>query len=244
MTSSDGLSDSSKVVVKPDGSILVAGPVGATARTFGVIHLKANGAPDPSFGAGGETDVVLPAGLTPVAPLLEFYHVPSPSDLLLQPDGKFVVVGIAQTADAIPKVVTIVARFDADGLPDQGAYAYRVLGQADVIIPFGTPGTGQSLPALADYTGSGHVELGVYLPSLGVLAYRPAFGSDLYEAFGLPGPGQTIPVTRVILSPFPGSGGGSAHAMAIPVPDVVTDGLAPLDFITRPDKKAKGGRSA
>ena len=128
-------------------------------------------------------------------------------------------------------------------LPDQGAYAYRVLGQADV-IPFGTPGTGQSLPAPADYTGSGHVELGVYLPSLGVLAYRPAFGSDVYEAFGLPGPGQTIPVTRVILSPFPGSGGGSAHAMAIPVPDVVADGLAPLDLITRPDKKAKGGRSA
>ncbi len=128
-------------------------------------------------------------------------------------------------------------------LPALGAYAYRVPGQGDVIIPFGTPGAGQSLPAPADYTGSGHVELGVYLPSLGLLAYRPPAGADVYDAFGFPGAGQTIPVTRTILSPFPGSGGGTAHAMAIPG---VAGGFAPLDFITiaTPARKVKAGPSA
>ena len=202
-------------VFQADDKLVLSGtsPLTASSGEVIAVRLTAGGALDTTFGAGGLVTVT------------DFTDADRAGQLM---PGDYTGIGHDEFAVY---------------LPDQGAYAYRVLGQADG-IPFGTPGTGQSLPAPADYTGSGHVELGVYLPSLGVLAYRPAFGSDVYQAFGLPGPGQTIPVTRVILSPFPGSGGGSAHAMAIPVPDVVADGLAPLDLITRPDKKAKGGRSA
>ena len=132
-----GLSDDTATLVEPDGSILVDGPVGVNHTTFGLVHLEAKGTIDFAFGSGGEADVVLPAGLVANGP---------PTSLLVQPDGKVLLVGIAQTTDLTPKPVTIVARFDAKGRPDPtyGIAGVVVLDEAAV----GTPGPTLSLAAL------------------------------------------------------------------------------------------------
>ncbi len=135
-TANRGLTTYTAVVVEPDGSILVDGPVGTADSTFGAIHLGPDGAADPSFGTAGEADVVLPAGVTPTGP---------PTELLRQADGKFLLVGAAQTADTTPQPVTIVARFDAQGHPDPtfGTAGVLALDQAAVGV------LGASLPYAA-----------------------------------------------------------------------------------------------
>ena len=73
------------VAVEADGSIVVAVPDGMTSsQTFAVSHLKADGTLDTSFGTAGKADVALPVG---------FFAFGGPTDLLVQPDGKIVVVG-------------------------------------------------------------------------------------------------------------------------------------------------------
>jgi hypothetical protein len=80
-------------------------------------------------------------------------------------------------------------------LPSLGALAYRPAdGGPDVIVPFGMPGSGNSIPMPGDYDGSGKTELAVYMPSLGEFAYRPADGgADVIVPFGIAGSGQTLP---------------------------------------------------
>jgi uncharacterized delta-60 repeat protein len=113
--STTGLSNYTASVVEPDGSILVAGPVGASGSTFGVLHLASDGAIDTSFGEAGVAAVVLPAGIV-AAGTTQLGLGREMVSMLLQPDGKIVVVGLGKTDTADP--VTVVARFDADGLPD------------------------------------------------------------------------------------------------------------------------------
>jgi uncharacterized delta-60 repeat protein len=95
------------------------------------------------------------------------------------------------------------ADFDGSGktnisvyLPASGEFAYRPTnGGPDVLVPFGIPGLGQTIPAPGDYTGLGQTEIAAYLPSQGIYAYRPADGGpDVLQSFGIAGPGQSIPV--------------------------------------------------
>jgi uncharacterized delta-60 repeat protein len=89
------------VAIQRDGKIVVAG----TRREFNFVTTVAiarydtNGAPDPTFGAGGR--IVIPFGTLRSAA----------NDVAIADDGKIVVVGNADNAWAI-------ARFNADGSPD------------------------------------------------------------------------------------------------------------------------------
>ena len=77
------------------------------ALLIGLIHLSASGVLDTSFGTGGEAEVALPSGDFASEPL---------TTLLVQPDGKIVVVGTFFSADSTQES-TIVERFNEDGTP-------------------------------------------------------------------------------------------------------------------------------
>ncbi len=79
-------------------------------------------------------------------------------------------------------------------LPASGSFAaLPATGGPGLVVPFGTPGAGKTLPAVADYDGLGHAQVAAYLPDLGVYAVRSASGVDRYVAIGSPGAGQSIP---------------------------------------------------
>ena len=121
------LANLTSVAVEADGSVVVAYPDGtASGLTFAVTHLKADGALDTSFGVAGKADVVLPTG---------FKSAGGPSVLLVQPDGKIIVVG--EAASISSRVDTVVARFNADGSADStfGTAGVEVLDQGTLGVP-------------------------------------------------------------------------------------------------------------
>ena len=127
-----GLNGVDAVAVEADGSVVAAGVAGKQgSATFGLVHLTAGGAPDPSFGGKGEADVPLPSG-TVAASLLSASPL---GTLLIQPDGKIVVAGIF-TPSGSTTSSSIVARFDADGKLDStfGRGGVVVLGQGGTAI--------------------------------------------------------------------------------------------------------------
>ncbi len=83
------------VAVQPDGKIVAVGasePSGSFNFDFAIARLNADGTLDASFGAGtGKTTVVLDLGDT---------NSDSGNAVALQPDGKIVVAGWADTAGA------------------------------------------------------------------------------------------------------------------------------------------------
>jgi uncharacterized delta-60 repeat protein len=94
--------------LQPDGKILVIAGFDndpSATEAFGVLRYLGNGTPDSSFGVGGRT----------TAAFTNFIN--SPNDLALQPDGKFVVVGTAESADGTVSEFA-VARFNANGTLD------------------------------------------------------------------------------------------------------------------------------
>jgi len=97
----------SDVIIQPNGQIAVA--VGltdpATDGDFGVVRYQANGALDTSFGTRGEAR----------ASFTNFIN--TPNDAALQPDGKIVVVGNAESADGTLSEFAL-ARFTASGTLD------------------------------------------------------------------------------------------------------------------------------
>jgi len=83
-SSTNNYSFAGDVVVQPDGKIVVAG---YNYYQFGLLRLKPNGDRDSTFGTNGLT-------LTPAAE--QFHHA---NKVLLQPDGKIVVVGTTTAPD-------------------------------------------------------------------------------------------------------------------------------------------------
>ena len=107
-------------------------------------------------------------------------------------------------AAGLGQTIPMPGDYDGDGrtdlaayLPAQGVFAYRPSsGGKDVVVAFGTPGTGpgETIPAPGDYDGDGKADIAVYLPASGSFAIRPSSGGpDRIIPFGLPGPGQSIP---------------------------------------------------
>jgi uncharacterized delta-60 repeat protein len=104
------------VAIQPDGRIVVAGSGGDPAR-FTVSRLLPDGAPDPSFGAGGTVTTAID----------EFAEARS---VAVQPDGKIVAVGSAK--GAVNGDFAFV-RYGADGTPDPGFGG----GDGIVVLPVG-----------------------------------------------------------------------------------------------------------
>src|SRR5262245_21851098 len=76
------------VQVLADGSILVAGNNAFTADNLGLMKFRPDGSLDSTFGSGGRV-------LTSLS-----LNSPLANDLLVQPDGKIVVVGYADNGTA------------------------------------------------------------------------------------------------------------------------------------------------
>jgi uncharacterized delta-60 repeat protein len=206
-TATTGVPQTDNLTLQPDGKIvLVQVLTGPTALK--VTRLNANLQRDLTFGTAGiSTDVLAsaPQGTSPevddVAVGGDGRVVVSGSDLKpFNPadPGKYFVARLTATGSAVQ------GDYDGDGLadaavylPSLGAYAIRPSGGGpDQIIPFGSAGAGQTIPAPGDYDGLGKTDMGIYLPSLGAFAYRPIFGGNgigQIVPFGMAGIGNSIP---------------------------------------------------
>src|SRR5690606_4842764 len=121
--------------VLPDGRILVAGRArnGANSPTsdeFALARYNANGTPDASFGNGGFV-------------VTDFDGWPdAASDILVQPDGKIVLVGVAYMVGdfGVTNAQMALARYTSDGVLDtsfgpdgNGMVTQDIAGDADVV---------------------------------------------------------------------------------------------------------------
>ncbi len=168
---------------------------GLAEYPFGAASLKTSAtalAVDPR--GGGQVVVV---GDTSVRSGVGFEGMFAAARILLQPSAG---PGVTPTSPPLPASVPPPS-FDGTSrtnpavyLPSIGAFAYRPTVGPDVVVPFGIPGPGQTIPAPADYEGAGTSEIAAYLPALGAFAIRPsAGGPDQLIPFGIAGAGQTIP---------------------------------------------------
>ncbi|HEY7630023.1 MAG TPA: hypothetical protein VH817_04945 [Thermoleophilaceae bacterium] len=92
------------VAVRPDGKIILVGAGGSGPRRFVIALLNSTGHYDPGFPGGGLTTIPGTDGGDADA-------------VALQPDGKFVVVGVVYTSHGADMGV---ARVKSDGTPDSG----------------------------------------------------------------------------------------------------------------------------
>ncbi|HZF99883.1 MAG TPA: delta-60 repeat domain-containing protein, partial [Chitinophagales bacterium] len=126
------------MALQPDGKIVVGGHSQAlfNASHFGVLRLNADGSPDNTFGVGGSATISFGSG----GPEYEYSET---YDMVLQPDGKIVVVGRSYLESNAPAGTALaMARFNSDGTLDAGfgsggkvfraeaPYAYRLNGVA------------------------------------------------------------------------------------------------------------------
>jgi uncharacterized delta-60 repeat protein len=95
------------LVLQPDGKILLAGTVSGFNgnSNFAVVRFNANGTLDSSFGTGGKK----------VIDFVGLYD--SANAVALQPDGKILIAGSAETADSFPSDFGVV-RLNPNGTLD------------------------------------------------------------------------------------------------------------------------------
>lgn len=96
------------LAIQPDGKILVGGHTGApTSSTFdfALVRYNANGSLDTGFGTGGEART-------------DFGGSEFAVGVLLQPDGRILVVGYGGTFTAPSNPYYALARYTAGGAPD------------------------------------------------------------------------------------------------------------------------------
>ena len=95
-----------RVLIQPDGKILIAGINSFSPMFFCIVRYNADGTRDLSFGTDGlvKTDVGEPAN-------------DGISDMVLQPDGKIVAMGSVFIGG---NYQTVVARYNTDGSLDSG----------------------------------------------------------------------------------------------------------------------------
>ena len=201
------------VVVQADGKVVV----GLTSTgQFGAARYTAAGAPDGTFGPGGQSTFAAPH-VTPNTNILSYN---STNDIALAPDGRAVLVGsvtyyypaigtFGQASLVESQLVLARLRstsltlgdYDGDGKSDIaaelslfGAFAIRKSTGGDAIATFGAKGIGLTIPAPGDYDGDGITDIAAYLPQYGALVYRPSSGgADVVVPFGPKGAGNAIP---------------------------------------------------
>ena len=104
VTNIDSHDQTQDIVVQPDGKIIVVGAVGDGPTQIGMARYSADGSLDASFGVDGIA--ISDAAVDPL-----------PENILLQPDGKFMVVGNDFPNGFIDGEL-FVARYESDGTLD------------------------------------------------------------------------------------------------------------------------------
>ncbi|WP_422929700.1 hypothetical protein [Singulisphaera sp. PoT] len=106
---SQSAADAESVLVQADGRIVVAGSAAGDfgQSAFAAVRLLANGQLDASFGNGGRQTIAFPGNARAYA-------------AALQPDGKIVLAGEAQTGSGSGGTLFAVARLTSAGVPDPG----------------------------------------------------------------------------------------------------------------------------
>jgi uncharacterized delta-60 repeat protein len=108
-TTVNGNDLANKLLIQPDGKIVVVGYSGSSSnfRQF-ITRYLTNGTPDNSFGNSGVVTLDIPGNLT------------SGLSIALQPDGKIVTGGAMSTLPGAPNPTTsfLVTRLNANGSPD------------------------------------------------------------------------------------------------------------------------------
>ena len=169
------------VAVQPDGGIVVGGrtQVGAGALfDFLLLRLDANGAPDPTFGSGGIATTHF-AGST---------GSNLGRKLVLQPDGKIVLVGgVALSGTTIDRCG--IARFNANGTLD-GTFGVggQVLEAVDGCFDVSLQTDGK--PVIVANDQEGDIFFGTILRELATGAPDEGFGNSGFldiSSFGGPG---------------------------------------------------------
>jgi uncharacterized delta-60 repeat protein len=155
------------VVIQPDGKIVVAG---GTTTGFALARYNGNGTLDTSFGPGGEVDT----------PLGQWKS--SANALLLQPDGKLILVGSTPTDSAGDADLWEIARYTPAGSLDASFGTGGIVG--------GTFGAGADAHGAALYP-SGTADAGKIVvvgdtaSGRGMARYLPDGSPD--GAFGMDG---------------------------------------------------------
>ena len=212
------VSTTTRVLVEPDGSILLGRSDATVAR------YRPDGTLDTGFGVAGTISFpVYPTYVATPAQGIRRSITAAPG-LALTAGGQVLVVGSVTTRldynvgppssttygtqpflarlDQVPLARVTPGDYDADGradvaaeLPTLGLFAIRPSsGAPDTLQPFGIPGPGQTVPAPGDYDGDGIADVAAYLPAFGAFAIRPSSGSpDEIIPFGVGGLGQSIP---------------------------------------------------
>jgi uncharacterized delta-60 repeat protein len=182
-----GNSTLSAIALQPDGKLLLSGFAGGLRK---VARFNDDGSLDGSFGVAGQ--VTLPGSW------------PTPSQIIVQPDGKFLFVGNVQ--DALSTFMIALARFNTDGTADASfgsnglatAYAPNsndfvsaaaIQPDGRIVVVGGTGGYSHSRLVLARFTSSGQLD--------------PTFGSG----------GETL--TRLAPDVFNNPIGGAARGVQV-----------------------------
>ena len=215
-----GVAPSINVAVQLDGKILVSGHLGSPypVANLDFTRLNADGSTDTTFGntstpglfvarltSGQNVAVAVQPGDGKIV-VAGIGTVSSPGGPLEGFGINRVLPSASTGPAALAPAPVPTADFGGLGYSYQGTYdpvfgtiQYEslpyIFGNHLQAFTFGTPGVGQTLPALADYEGLGYDQFAVYLPQLGVYAIHQADGSaDHTIAFGTPGAGNSIPV--------------------------------------------------
>jgi uncharacterized delta-60 repeat protein len=110
----------SGVVVQLDGKIVVAGDSNFH-NSFELVRYNANGTLDASFGSGGKV----------VTPFAQYSNLEA-ATLLLQPDGKLIVVGDDNNSNQAAPADWVLARYNSDGSLDT---SFGNNGVATTVLP-------------------------------------------------------------------------------------------------------------
>jgi uncharacterized delta-60 repeat protein len=173
------------VAVLSDGRILAAGSVDGNG--FAVWRYNSNGTLDTSFGGGdGVGTVNLPSAAFALA-------------LSVQPDGRIVLAGGADSHDSPPSSVAALARFDSNGNLDASFNGGTVITTL--------PGVGTSFSDIALQSDGAIVAAGFNRPSADMI-------DSLVSRFTSNGaPDSSFGTEGNVITDFPGEGGGGRVAI-------------------------------
>lgn len=144
------------VAVQPDGKIIVAGaaqPPGSSGYDFALARFNSDGSLDTTFGSGGKISF-------PVGVANDFI-----SDMILQPDGKIILVGSGFTQ---PNSDAVIVRLNSNGALDT-----TFNGSGKLITPIGAGAASDFFSAVALQADGKIVAAGTDGADFAVLRFNP-----------------------------------------------------------------------